>query len=230
MKIQILQHVPYEGPGAIAPWLAERGHTLNYTRFYEGAVLPPSLRHVQGLVIMGGPMGVNDEEPWPWLAAEKAFIKKALAADLPVLGVCLGAQLMAAALGGKVYANRQKEIGFYEVEQTAEGLESGLLGLNPKFEPFHWHGDTFDLPLGAIRLAKSAACANQAFAVGRRALGLQFHLEVSPTDLELMCGFGTDELKQGGTLVQSADKIMKQAKKCEALEGVLSGILSSLFP
>jgi GMP synthase-like glutamine amidotransferase len=229
MKIHVLQHVPYEGPGRIAPWLQERGHTLTYTRFYEDPALPASLRHVQGLVIMGGPMGVNDEETLPWLGPEKAFIKKALAADLPILGVCLGAQLMASALGAKVYPNRQKEIGWFEVEQTPEGLESGLLGSARRFEPFHWHGDTFDLPLGAIRLAKSGACSNQAFAVGGRALGLQFHVEASETDLEMMTGYGSDELKLGGSFVQSADKIMKQSKKCGNLQPILEQMLGSIF-
>jgi GMP synthase-like glutamine amidotransferase len=228
MKIHIFQHVPYEGPAKIEAWLKEQGHELKFSRLYESSRIP-LLKSIQGLVIMGGPMGVNDEEKYPWLKLEKAFIKKALEAGLPVLGVCLGAQLMAAALGAKVYANKEKEIGWWELKLTPEGVESGLLGEAKAPQAFHWHGDTFDLPLGATRLAKSADCLNQAFSWGQKALGLQFHLEVGPAELRAMCKAGKGELEAGGKRVQDAKKILQDSKNCSSLAKPLEAALSKLF-
>jgi GMP synthase-like glutamine amidotransferase len=228
MNIHIFQHVPFEGPAKIEAWLKEKGHRVRHTRFYEDATLP-LLKGVQGLVIMGGPMGANDEEIFPWMAREKSFIKKAVEAGLPVLGVCLGAQLIAATLGARVYPNKEKEIGWFPIELSPEGLESGLFGSAPALEVFHWHGDTFDLPPGATRLAKSQACLNQAFLWGRRVLGLQFHLEMGQAELELILENCGGELETGGTHVQGAQIILDGSKKCEALESVLDQILGGLF-
>ena len=174
-------------------------------------------------------MGAHDEERFPWMAREKSFIKKALESGLPVLGVCLGSQLMASVLGAKVYPNREKEIGWLPIELSSEGLESGLLGSRPSLEVFHWHGDTFDLPSGATRLARSQACLNQAFIWGQRALGLQFHLEAGEAELKLMLENGMDEINAGGAHVQSAEAIFGSAGLAAALDAVLDHVLSGIF-
>ena len=228
MNIAIFQHVPFEGPAKIETWLKEKGHKLRHTRFYEDSTIP-LLKGVQGLIIMGGPMGAQDEEKFNWMIREKAFIKKALEAGLPVLGVCLGAQLMASVLGAKVYPNKEKEIGWFPIELTSEGLESGILGNLPSFEVLHWHGDTFDLPNGATRLAKSQACLNQAFVWGRRALGLQFHLEMGEAELKGILDNCGDELNQKGNFIQDAKFILDNAGKGAVLEPLLGQGLDSLF-
>jgi GMP synthase-like glutamine amidotransferase len=176
VKVHILQHVPFEGLGSIEPWLAARDAAIGYTRLYESCILPK----VEGLdlvIAMGGPMSVNDELDFPGLKMEKQFIREAIRRGVPVPGVCLGAQLIASALGVRVRANPQKEIGWFEIEATPHYDVFQF----PKTETvFHWHGETFDLPLGATRLARSAACENQAFQLGRNVIGLQFHFETTP--------------------------------------------------
>lgn len=135
----------------------------------------------QGLLVLGGPMGVNDKAEYPYLSQVERLIGEAVAAGKPVLGLCLGAQLMASALGGKVFPNRTKEIGCYRVDLTAEGRADPLFaGMGPRVPVFQWHGDTFTLPEGAVLLATAPTCAHQAFRYGRNAYGLQFHLEVTP--------------------------------------------------
>lgn len=228
MNIAIFQHVPFEGPAKIETWAKEKGHKLRHARFYEDPTIP-LMKSVQGLVIMGGPMGANDEEKYPWMAREKKFIRKALEEGLPVLGVCLGAQLMASVLGAKVYPNKEKEIGWFPIELTLEGLESGLLGGVPALEVLHWHGDTFDLPVGATRLAKSRACLNQAFGWGPRALGLQFHLEMGEAELKAITENCGEELNAKGNYIQSAQVILDASEKISNLEPLLEHVLNSLF-
>ena len=177
MKVQILQHVPFEGIGSIATWLSERGALVQYTRFYHSPVLP-DLRSVDCVIAMGGPMSVNDEREYPWLKQEKAFIKEAVDRGLVVLGVCLGAQVIASALGARVFANLHKEIGWFPVQ--AVSTDSDAFRFPPQTTVFHWHGESFDLPPGAIHLASSTGCKNQAFQIGRNVIGLQFHLETTP--------------------------------------------------
>jgi GMP synthase-like glutamine amidotransferase len=189
MRAHYLQHVPFEGPGSISTWLESAGHTLTSTHVYAGEAFPPP-GEVELLIVMGGPMSANDEDRLPWVRAEKDFIRETIASGAAVLGVCLGAQLIASALGATVVRNRVKEIGWFEVEGLAP-LAAGALGLPKSFMAFHWHGETFDLPPGAVRLARSAACENQAFQIGDRIVGLQFHLETTPEsaqELVLNCG------------------------------------------
>ncbi|MCC4259143.1 type 1 glutamine amidotransferase [Halopseudomonas aestusnigri] len=177
-----LQHVEFEGLGLIEQWLTAHGHTLSGSRLYAGDALP-ELESVDLLIIMGGPMSVNDEQALPWLREEKAFIRRALTADKAMLGICLGAQLIAAALGQPVYANAEREIGWFRV--TGNTHHNGAAFHFPaQFHALHWHGETFDLPPGAILLASSDACENQAFQLGRSVIGLQFHLEADRALLE----------------------------------------------
>jgi GMP synthase-like glutamine amidotransferase len=184
--IQVIQHVPFEGPGVIADWALQRRYPLTISRLYAGDALP-SIGSIDWLVVMGGPMSVNDEAAYAWLAPERALICQAIAAGKTVVGVCLGAQLIAAALGARVYPNAQQEIGWFPVSKTPEALTHPLLGGVPdSFVPLHWHGDTFDMPQGATRLFQTEACINQAFVYAERVMGLQFHLEATAQTLEAM--------------------------------------------
>lgn len=187
LRVHVLQHVPFEGLGSIGPWLDEREARVTFTRFFKDEAVPDR-GAFDLLIALGGPMSVNDEAALPWLRDEKRLIARAVADGKAVLGICLGAQLIASALGARVFPNAQREIGWFPV--SAEGPADGF-GLPREFAAFHWHGETFDLPPGAVRLARSEACANQAFLVGTRALGLQFHLEVTPASADAMfrhCG------------------------------------------
>ena len=190
MKVHVLQHVPFEDIGSMALWLNARRAEVSYTRFYENAVLP-EINDLDLIVAMGGPMSVNDESEFPWLRAEKKFLRDAIARGISVLGVCLGSQLIASALGSRVYRNSEKEIGWFPIEGTNPGT---LAFQFPKrLNVFHWHGETFDLPKGAIHLARNNVCENQAFQIGRNVIGLQFHLEITPASVSAMVEHGSHE-------------------------------------
>jgi GMP synthase-like glutamine amidotransferase len=207
MKIHYLQHVTFEGPGIILKWAESKGYSVTATRFFRGDD-PPLMEDFDLLIIMGGPMGVYDEHKFPWLAEEKQFISETINKKRKVLGICLGAQLIASALGAKVYPNAQKEIGWFPVKLTEAGKSSGFFtGFQEIFSAFHWHGDTFDLPEGAHRLAESEACRNQAFAYGSNVLALQFHLEVERENIELLVKNCGSEL-HGAPFIQSADQML----------------------
>ena len=174
MRAHILQHVPFEDIGCMRELLQQRGAVVSYTRFFDDPVLP-ALDDVDLLIVMGGPMSVNDEAELPWLRDEKRSVADAIGRGVPTLGVCLGAQVMASALGARVYPQAEKEIGWFPIEIDADGRQLFPEGI----DVFHWHGETFDLPDGAVRLAHTPACAHQAFRIGRHAIGLQFHLEMT---------------------------------------------------
>ena len=179
MRVHWLQHAEHEDLGCIAPWLVAHGHTVTCTRLQRSEPLP-SLTAVDWLIVLGGPMNIYQHDLYPWLVAEKQFIRAALQADKRVLGICLGAQLVADQLGGPVVSNKELELGWHPVTLTAAGRKAGAFkGFPDSFSAFHWHGDTFALPLGSEPLMHSAACANQAFAHGARVAGIQFHLEVT---------------------------------------------------
>lgn len=207
MRIQVLQHVPFEGPAGIGDWAARKGHSVAITPLFEDADLPDS-DTFDWLVVMGGPMGIHDDAECPWLTREKAFVREAIDGGKTVIGICLGAQLIADALGAEVYRNAHKEIGWLPIELTEAGQSSRLMIFLPhRFEVFHWHGDTFDLPEGAIHLARSEACEHQAFLYDKRVLALQFHLESTPAsvaDLVANCG---DEIVPG-RYVQDAERML----------------------
>jgi GMP synthase-like glutamine amidotransferase len=185
MRIHIFQHVPFETEGMILYWANDRGHSITYTRFYElGAVIPPPESY-EMLIVMGGPMSLHDEVQYSWLADEKLHLREAINANKIVLGICLGAQLIASALGAKVYQNPVKEIGWFPVATEDAAIGHPLLArLNSAMNVFHWHGETFDLPIGALHLMSSAVCQNQAFLYGNCVLALQFHLEMDEKEIE----------------------------------------------
>lgn len=209
MKVQFFQHVPFEGLGSIEEWITERSHSLNTTRFYKGDKLP-SLEDVDCLIVMGGPMSVNDEKEYPWLKQEKQFIHQAIEKGKTVIGICLGAQLIANVLGAKVYPNKEKEIGWFPISFTADAKRLKALNkLTSDYTVFHWHGDTFDLPKGAAHLAFSEACKNQAFSYHKNVLGLQFHLETTKDSLSQMIKHGKNELVTE-KYIQSEKEILAQ--------------------
>jgi len=226
MKIHWFQHVPFEGLGAIESWLTARGHTLTCTRFWAGETAPATVDGFDWLVVMGGPMNIYQYRDHPWLKAEKRVIRDAVAAGKRVLGVCLGAQLIADALGGKVYQNAEREIGWFPITAVPEGKESPL-AFPEETSVFHWHGDTFSLPPGGVWLARSEGCEHQAFAVGARVLGLQFHLEMTPDDVARIAIECADELT-AGKFVQSAEAIVARVPQ-ETAAGVLMDRLLGLI-
>ncbi len=174
----VVQHVASEGPGLLAAIAQQRGLALDIRRMDLGETLPDAST-VAALIVLGGPMAVYEAADHPHLLAEERLLEAAVSRRIPVLGICLGAQLLASALGGRVYEGPAPEIGFGEVKLTDEGVEDPLLGpAGPTFPAFHWHGDTFDLPPGAAHLAATRAYTHQAFRVGPRAWGLQFHIEM----------------------------------------------------
>jgi GMP synthase (glutamine-hydrolysing) len=196
----LAQHASHEGPGLVAPALADAGVALDTVRLDLGDELPP-VDEVGGAVVMGGAMGVHDEAEFPWLVAERRWLADAVAGGLPVLGVCLGAQQLAAALGADVTTGPEPEIGTGEVALSADGRADPVLGPDgPRLPAVHWHGDTFDIPPGARRLASSDRYENQAFRYGRAVYGLQFHVEI---DRELAARW-SPELPAGCTLDDTA--------------------------
>ncbi len=181
-NVLVLQHIACEPPGEFGDVLREQGAQIVTVELDEGQPLP-DWRDFSHIIAMGGPMSVNDDDKLPWLTAEKRLIAEAVRSGKPFWGTCLGVQLLAASLGAKVYPGRSQEIGLMPVQLTAAAKEDPLFrGLPADLLTFQWHGDTFDIPEGGVRLASSEVCPNQAFRWGRHAYGIQFHLEVS-TDL-----------------------------------------------
>jgi len=198
MAVVVLQHVAVEGPGRIANALDRAGRDWRVVRLYDREPAPTSAHGLDGLVVMGGPMGVGDVEAHPHLADEKALITSCLDAGLPVLGVCLGAQLLAASLGASVRAGESIELGWQEVTLTADGRHDPVLGRLPRrFAPLHWHGDVFDLPPGATALAWSEQTPVQAFRY-HAAYGLLFHLEAHAPQVAAMAEEFPEDVQAAG--------------------------------
>ncbi len=227
MRLHYLQHVPFEGLGSIGAWAAAAGHQVSVSRMFADDPLPATTRF-DWLLVMGGPMGVNDTTCHPWLTGEKKFIAAAIAAGKTVLGICLGAQLLAAVLGAAVYPNREKEIGWLPVYRVPDGAGLPLTARLPDGEEvFHWHGDTFDLPAGACHLLRSAACENQAFLYGERVLALQFHLETTPAGAAALVEHCARDLAPGPR-VQPAARIMADESRFTRLNRRMNAVLDFL--
>jgi len=176
MKIHILQHVSFEPAGMITDWAKLHRHFLSYSFLFEKEICWPAPNDMDMLVIMGGVMGVYEEDEYDWMLVEKAFIKNAINAKKKVFGVCLGAQFIAESLGAKVFPHTAKEIGWFEVEKVVPHKLTQKLPQT--FTTFHWHGDTFNLPDNAIHLFKTEGCEQQGFVYNDHVAGLQFHMEV----------------------------------------------------
>ncbi|MDZ7268323.1 MAG: type 1 glutamine amidotransferase [candidate division KSB1 bacterium] len=226
MRAHYLQHVPFEGPGRIVPWLEAHGHETTTTRLFESCQLPDP-QEVDFLIVMGGPMSANDTDTVPWLAEEKAFIRACIQQGRRVLGICLGAQLIASVLGARVYRNPVKEIGWFPVQGVSAG-NGEVFRFPAVFPAFHWHGETFDLPPGAIRIARSEACENQAFQFGRAVMGLQFHLEMTAAAVGEMVAHGQAELRPA-KFVQPASAILgASSEQYRAMNELMAAVLSFL--
>lgn len=212
----------FEGPALIARWARSRGHSTQVLELALGDCLP-QLQDFDALVLMGGPMSVHDEDRYPWLAPEKELIRLALDAEKKVLGICLGAQLMASALGAPVEPMGFREIGWHPV-RTTEPEHPWVAGLDGA-TVFHWHGEAFGIPAGAYRILSSEACPNQAFALGRHGLALQCHLETDLASMQAMLAHGGVEVAAGGTWVQDTAALEAGASELEGLAGGCEWVL-----
>lgn len=223
MRAHCVQHVAFEGLGSIESWLNARGIQTTKTRLFESSRLPDP-NDVDLLIVMGGPMSANDEETLTWLIDEKALIRQCVRQGKRVLGICLGAQLIASAMGARVYRNRVKEIGWFPVQALPVRRES-LFRFPAVFDAFHWHGETFDLPPGAVQLARSEGCENQAFQLGRSVMGLQFHLEVTTHSIREMVSHGRTELSPSQYVQSEAAILGVTDEKYREITALMSDVL-----
>jgi GMP synthase-like glutamine amidotransferase len=223
LRVHYLQHADGEGPGAVEAWAAARGHAFEGTHLYRGDP-PPRAGSFDLLVVLGGGLNVGDEDRAPWLHDEKRFLRETIGAGTPMLGICLGSQLLAEALGAAVRPNPEPEIGWFPVERT--GAESPLFDAFPeRAEVFHWHEQTWELPAGAVCLARSEACASQAFAYGDRVVGLQFHPEMTEA---IARSIAEAESLPDGRCVQPAAALLADSDRFAAAHPLLWDILDRL--
>jgi GMP synthase-like glutamine amidotransferase len=226
MRAHYLQHVPFEGLGSIEPWLQNYGYEISSTQFFNSGVLP-EIENVDLLVVMGGPMSVNDEQEHSWLAKEKQYIKSVIYEGKPVLGICLGAQLIANAMGGEVFQNSVKEIGWFPVE-AVESKSNSVYQFPKETEVFHWHGETFSLPKGAVKIAESKGCENQAFQIGSNVIGLQFHLETTPLSAQAIVENCRDELVAGEYIQSEAEILSAPKERYSSINSLMGEVLDYL--
>ncbi|MCP3875127.1 MAG: type 1 glutamine amidotransferase [Desulfobacteraceae bacterium] len=227
MRVHYLQHVPFEALGSMESVFIKKGHNLTCTKFYDQEALP-SMQDIDWLIVMGGPMGVHDEQIYPWLEREKKFIEEAILSGKVVLGICLGAQLIAHVLGAKVYKNKHSEIGWFDIVRSKE-VETSIFAkaIPSKAKVFHWHGDTFDIPNGAIPMAKSVACPNQGFILEDRVFAFQFHLETTLLSAEKLidnCGSELD----GSMYVQSKNEILLNPERFTKINRIMFSVLEAI--
>ena len=228
MRMHVIQHVGYEGPGLIAQWARERG--LELTASEAQTAEYPAVEDVDFLVVMGGPMAADDIDGNPWLRDERRFIAEAIASGKLVLGVCLGSQILASVIGGAVRRNEHREIGWYLVEFTPAGREERLFASWPDTVVVgQWHGDTFDLPVGIDPALSSEACRNQAFVFDGRVVGIQFHLEWTMADITQLISECGSELGEGDMWVMSRSEITDEApERIEACRRLLWDLLDAM--
>ena len=216
MRLHYIQHVPFETPGLILDWANKNNHSLSSTMLYKNEKLP-NITDFDMLVIMGGPMNIYDFDKHPWLKNERDFIKNAIYSDKKIVGICLGAQLIASVLGADIYQNDNKEIGWFKVNHN-----------NKQTAVLHWHGDTFDLPDGANLIFTNNTCVNQGFIYNKSVLALQFHLEMSYSQVEAIIDNCIDELDEDGIFIQSAADILAGRINIDAAEDLLYDLLDEL--
>ena len=225
MRLHYLQHVPFEGLGTIESWAKANGYQITMTRLFDQDPLP-MVDDFDWLIVMGGPMNIYEEGKYQWLVHEKLFIEECLKKNKFILGICLGAQLIADVLGGKVVKNTEKEIGWFPVSLTGEAQKDSVFfkGIPSSFMAFHWHEDRFNLPKACTRMAESEGCFHQAFGYGGRVVGLQFHIESTCEGvMELVRHCGGEFLT--GRYVQSPDDMVSKAVYFNGIEKTLETFL-----
>lgn len=228
MRIHCVQHVAFEDAGLIDVWARDRGAARATTCLHQGQALPPHDAY-DWLVVLGGPMSVRDADRIDWMPREKQHIREAIEAGKTVLGICLGAQLIADVLGARVYPAERPEIGWFPVTLSEDGARSPLFdGFPPTFDAFHWHGETFDLPAAGTHLASSAVCRNQAFSYADgRVLALQFHLESDARSIRSLLVHAGQDLEEGPT-VQTHGTMLSRLDARKQAESLLRRLLDRL--
>ncbi|QKI90149.1 type 1 glutamine amidotransferase [Thiomicrorhabdus xiamenensis] len=226
MNVAVLIHAPFERLGQIRLWLEQRSAVIHEVLLYQQDAVYPPLEETDLVIVLGGPMSVNEEDKYPWLVSEKAYIREVVAADIPLLGICLGGQLIATALGSSVTLNPETEIGWHQVERTSNSAD--VFQFPPSMEIFNWHGETFELPQGAVRLLRSRVCENQGFQIGRRIIGLQCHPEVRAQEIQQWVDEIGGQMVEGD-YVQSPSEMLDDAdRKVLTVRPVLFDLLAYL--
>ena len=217
-RILVLQHIKSEGLGIIGKALRQKGIAVDFLRIFKGDRIPKSINGYDGLIILGGPMGVYEEDVYPFIKEEITLIKSAIKNNTPILGICLGTQLLAKAAGADVYKGKKKEIGWYKVELTDEGAKDQLfIGLPDEFTVFQWHGDTFDIPENSKCLASSELFPHQIIKVGKNAYGLQFHLEVTAEMVKEWIDINDKELASVKSYIHPKNILKDTSKHIETI-------------
>jgi len=227
--LHYIEHVPFEPPGSILNWAQNKSMDISATKLYQAADFPDP-DSIDFLVIMGGPMNIYEYQKYDWLKPEKTFIKSCLEKGKSILGVCLGSQLLADCLGSRVYENKYREIGWFPVEFSDEVLSKALPdGFLKSTTSFHWHGETYDLPEGAVQLGSSEATRNQGFLYGDNVLAMQFHLEVNDHMVSDLIRNGGDDLSREGDFIQDPGMLESNNWPWEENNLLLDKILDRLF-
>lgn len=222
-----MQHVSFEGLGSIEAVLKESSHSISVTRMFANEPFP-EISDIDWLIVMGGSMGVHDDKAYPWLKTEKQFIKNVIQSGKVVLGICLGAQLIAEVMDAQVYKNKYREIGWFDINFNPNLNHTLLKDIFPKqIEVFHWHGDTFDIPEDAIPIASSEATPNQGFIFDNRVIALQFHLETTPESAKALIDNCSNEL-DGSKYVQNEQEILSNYLRFTKINQLMDQIVYSL--
>ena len=227
LRIHYIRHVPFEGLGRIENWAQAQGHKITSSLMYEDGVLP-ELEGIDWLVVMGGPMGTYDEDKYDWLAGEKVYIAEAIKAEKVVIGICLGAQIIAEITGGEVFKGEYSEIGWHQVKLTEEAQRSPLFSEFPeKLYVLQWHGDSFTLPESAIRVIEGEVYENQAFMIGSKILGLQFHLEFDAACMKRLYKALDGQIGEG-PYIQTEEEVFAADQRFIYSEKLLHSLLEKL--
>ncbi|MCB0311272.1 MAG: type 1 glutamine amidotransferase [Bdellovibrionales bacterium] len=228
MRIHSFEHAAFEGLGNIADWVCSRGYQQSATRFYEESACLPALSDFDMLLVMGGPMAVYEADKFSWMRSELDFIRTAIEANKLVVGICLGAQLISAALGAAVKSQNFREIGWFPVTLSRAGVASEAFRNFPaEFAALHWHGDTFDLPIGAKLLASSAACRHQAYQVGDRVFCFQFHLDFTEESVRSLMSHCPSDMTSS-EFVQAPGEILRGDEDFDGLRRSMYLLLDNI--
>ena len=228
LRIHCLQHVSFEEPAYLEVWAERHNVNLRRTLLNEGEALP-NIDDFDCLVVLGGPMSAYEEDDYPWLIEEKQFIRRAIDNGKILLGICLGAQLIAEVLGSKVFKHSHSEIGWYPIQFTDVGRRHPFFKDFPDpFTPVHWHGDTYELPDDAVHICQSEGCKQQAFIWGDRVIGLQFHMEFSMHTLHRLIHKSQKILSAGGRYTQAEEAIC-DANRLESVNQIFDQFLQRLY-